>query len=92
MTTTFITRDYCIVDGALIDIVVPAQFVGLHVRDDYIFLRAISDTSNPNLVRRFEFLVLARDEPTTQAIAYDGDWRALGLAGNYTVFVRDIFS
>ena len=84
MTNTFITRDYCIVDRVCIDIVIP-------VRDDYILLRAISDTSDPALVRRFEFLVLPVDTLTTESIAYDGQWSCIGIAGAHTVFVRELW-
>ena len=88
---TFVTRDYCIVDGVRLDIVIPAQFIGLYVRDDYILLRAISDVSDPTMFRRFEFLVLEVDSTTTEAIAYDAQWACLGIAGNCTVFVKELF-
>ena len=88
---TFITRDYPVHDRARVDIVIPAQFIGLHVQEGSIYLRAISDVSDPTMFRRFEFLVLAVDSTTTEAIAYDAQWDCLGIAGNCTVFVRDIF-
>lgn len=92
MTTTFITRDYPIANGTVIDIPIPAGFLGIRSSLGRILLRAVSDSSEDR-VQRFEFLVLTVGEITSEPIAYDFDqhWVLLGIVGSRTVYYRQLF-
>jgi hypothetical protein len=92
MTTTFITRDYPIANDTILDIPIPATFLGIRSSLGRILLRAVSD-SNDERVQRFEFFVLTVGEVTSEPIAYDLDqhWVLLGMVGSRTVYYRQLF-
>jgi hypothetical protein len=88
----FITRDYPISGGLVLDIAVPAGFIGLRSSMGRILLRAVSQ-ADTDQVQRFEFLVLAVGQVTEEPIAYDLDhhWVLLGMVGSRTVYYRQLF-
>lgn len=91
----FIIRDYEIADRSIIDIIIPAAFLGIY-RDHTgkIFVRAVSDTSvDSDWVLRYEFMILPVGVETAERIAYstDCDWGPLGILGSDTVYVRHLF-
>lgn len=93
MDDHFITRDYLITDGAVVDIVIPANFLGLYMDSQgQILLRAVSDLGMEDWVLRFKFLVLPVGVATQEHIAYSTgrDWDLVGIVGAYTVYSQHL--
>lgn len=91
---TYITKDYTITDGCVLDIDLPAVFVGIRSSMGRVLLRAVSEAEpDQGMFQRFEFLVLAVGAVTSEPIGYDvpGHWVLLGIVGSRTVYYRQIF-
>jgi hypothetical protein len=90
----FILRDYTISNGSVLDIPIPAAFMGMRSSLGRLLLRAVSDVTAPaDYVMRFEFLVVALDTETPEPIAYNMEhgWLLLGIQGSKTVYYRHVF-
>lgn len=88
----FTTRDYTITDRCVLDIVIPANFLGIRTSLGRILLRAVSEVGTTDFMR-YQFLVLPVDTETSEHIAYDLDhgWSLLGILGSRTVYYRQLY-